>query len=105
MCGTAPTHTYMAIIHRTVPPASEHTRAGYHPRNIAITLVFDVRRAGGASPPAKGGGGQGGSHLDTPKMLDCWRDMLGLLLCNVHEIAGLDMIKPSTMSRGVWAVD
>ena len=31
--------------------------------------------------------------------------MLGLLLCNLHEMTGFDMFDPFSMSRGVRAVD
>ena len=31
--------------------------------------------------------------------------MLGLLLCNLHDMTGFDLFEPFSMSRGVWAVD
>ena len=57
----------MAIIHRTVSPASQHTRAADHRKNIAIALVHDVRRAGGAPLSAKGRGGSRGQPPCHPK--------------------------------------
>jgi hypothetical protein len=71
----------MAIIHRTVSPASEHTRASDHRRNIAITLVYDVRRGGEASPPAKGGGGSGGQppwHPNKSRLLGVYAGFVAM---------------------------
>ena len=72
-----PAPTYTAIIPKTVSLASEHTRAGDHRRNIAITLVYDVSRAGGAPRPAKGGGGVVGAATLAPQKYTsaggiCW---------------------------------
>ena len=70
-------------------------------------LHFCMMSGGRGEPPPRPrvGGGRGSNHLGTPKIFDCWRYMLGLLLCNVYETAGFDMFEPCTMSRGVWAVE
>ena len=76
MCGMNPAPTYTAIIPKTVSLASEHTSAGDHRRNIEITLVYDVSRAGGAPRPAKGGGVVGPATLAPQKYTTagglCW---------------------------------
>ena len=76
MCGMNPAPTYTAIIPKTVSLASEHTSAGDHRRNIEITLVYDVSRAGGPPRPAKGGGVVGPATLAPQKYTTagglCW---------------------------------
>ena len=76
-----PAPTYTAIIPKTVSLASEHTRAGDHRRNIAITLVYDVSRAGGAPRPAKGGGGSWGQppwHLKNTRVLGVYAGFVAM---------------------------
>jgi hypothetical protein len=56
-CDTVPSSAHNANNVGNVSLSSERTNQAAHPKNIAYTLRYDARRAGGVAPLAKGGGG------------------------------------------------